>query len=105
MRKSIIAALCLCLLGCAHLPTSMQKPYSEPQYGMTKIKLWALLGQPQEIEVYKKTDLDILEFDIYIRQDQSSPERIPIGLLNNKVIGWGKTFYEDHISSDDIRLK
>jgi hypothetical protein len=81
------------------------KPLGELQYGMTKPQMIDLMGMPESMEIYKKPDQSRVEFYIYVRKYQSSHARMPVCLINNKVVGWGKTFYEDHVSQDDIRIK
>jgi hypothetical protein len=81
------------------------KPFVEPQYGMTKLQMIDLLGTPDSIEVYKKSDQTRVEYYIYHREYGSTQEKVPVCLINNKIVGWGKTFYEDHVSTDDIRIK
>jgi len=105
MRNFLIFGMLFCLIGCA--PTSRQiiKPFVEPQYGMTKQQMIDLIGTPDSIEIYKKTDLTKVEFYIYHRDYQSSQLKVPVCLINNKVVGWGKSYYEDHVSPDDTRIK
>jgi len=98
-------SLFLFFMGCAHLPENQVKPFVEPQYGMTKVQMINLLGRPDSIEIYKKSDELRLEFYIYVRKYQFSKDKVPICLINNKIVGWGKTFYEDHVSQDDTRIK
>jgi outer membrane protein assembly factor BamE (lipoprotein component of BamABCDE complex) len=106
MKNLFIVSLCLIFAGCATLTSKqIEKPFVEPQYGMTKIQLTNLIGRPQAIEIYKKTDLTRVEFYIYERQYQSSQEKVPVCLIDNKVVGWGESYYEDHISPDDVRIK
>ncbi len=105
MRNFLVVGLCLGLIGCAHTPDLVEKPFVEPQYGMTKLQMTDLLGKPDSIELYKKSNQTRVEFYIYHRQYQSSREKVPVCLINQKVVGWGKTFYEDHVSQDDIRIK
>lgn len=104
MRNLLIIGLCLSLIGCASTPKLVEKPFVEPQYGMTKPQMLDLLGKPDSIEIYKKTDLTRVEFYIYHR-DQSSQEKVPVCLINEKIVGWGKSFYEDHVSTDDTRIR
>jgi hypothetical protein len=104
MKKFLIIGLCLGFIGCAHAPVIV-KPFVDPQYGMTKLQMIALIGKPDSIEIYKKTDQTRVEFYMYERKYQSSQERVPVCLIGNKVVGWGKTYYEDHIAPDDIRIK
>ena len=105
MKNLMIIGICLSLIGCAPSAGQIVKPYVEPQYGMTKMQMLDLLGKPESIEVYKKSDLTIVEYYIYVRKYQSSETKVPICLINKKIVGWGKSYYEDHVSSDDIRIK
>ena len=72
---------------------------------MTKAQMFDLLGKPDSVEIYKKIDLTNVEFYIYTQRYQSSAKRVPVCVVNNKVVGWGQNYYEDHISSDDTRIK
>jgi len=96
--------LLLSLLGCAST-AKIVKPFVDPQYGMTKLEMIDLIGTPETIEIYKKSDQTRVEFYIYLRKYQSSQDKVPVCLINNKVVGWGKSFYEDHVSPDDTRIK
>lgn len=105
MRNLLMIGLCLSLVGCAFLPKAEVKPFVQPQYGMTKEQLIDLVGNPEEIEIYQKSDQTRLEFYIYVRKYHSSQAKVPVCLIDKKVVGWGKTFYEDHVSQDDIRIR
>jgi hypothetical protein len=105
MRNFLIIGLCLSLLGCATSSERIVKPFVEPQYGMTKLQMIDLLGKPDSIEIYKKSDQTRVEFYIYVRKYGSSQDKVPVCLIEQKIVGWGKTFYEDHVSTDDIRIK
>jgi hypothetical protein len=104
-RKFLIIGLCLNFIGCAYLFDRQNKPFIEPQYGMSKQQLMAMLGRPEGIEIYKKTDLTRVEYYFYIKKYPTYQEKVPVCLIDQKVVGWGKTFYEDHVSQDDIRIK
>ncbi|MBF0504134.1 MAG: DUF3192 domain-containing protein [Candidatus Omnitrophica bacterium] len=106
MTKNFLTiALCLTLLGCADTANQVKKPFSQPQLGMTKQQLIAALGKPEAVEIYQKSDKTRVEFDIYLRTYQSFSQKVPVCLIDNKVVGWGKTFYEDHVSMEDTRIK
>lgn len=105
MKKYLMIVFCLGFLGCAFTSNDIVKPFVEPQYGMTKRQMIDLLGKPDSIEIYKKSDLTREEVYIYVRSYQPSEEKVPVCLVDNRVVGWGKSFYEDHISPDDIRIK
>ena len=104
MKNFLMVALCLSLMSCA-APKIIIKPFVEPQYGMTKTEMLDLLGTPERIEIYKKTDLTRVEFYFFVRKYQSSQEEVPICLIDKKIVGWGKTYYQDHVSQDDVRIK
>ena len=105
MKNFFILGLCLGLMGCAAAPVDPIKPFDAPQYGMTRKQLVETFGKPDSFEIYQKPDKTKIEFDTYIRVYQSSMEKVPVCLIDNKVVGWGKTFYEDHLSGDYIRIK
>ena len=105
MRNFLIISLCLSIIGCAQTSSQIVKSYVEPQYGMTRMQMFDLLGKPDTIEIYKKSDKTLVEFYIYVKKYQSSQLKVPVCVIDKKVVGWGKTFYEDHISTDDIRIK
>jgi hypothetical protein len=95
----------LTLIGCASSPEKMVKPFDEPQYGMSKQQLIGMFGKPDSVEIYQKPDKTRIEFDTYIRVFQTSEEKVPVCLMDNKVVGWGRTFYEDHFSTDYIKIR
>jgi len=105
MKNFFTFVLCLGLIGCAASRSIVIKPFVDPQYGMTKSQMIDLLGTPQSIEIYKKTNLTRVEFYIYVRRYQSFHDNVPVCLINNKIVGWGKSYYADHVSPDDIRIK
>ena len=104
MRKFLGLILTLSLIGCAHAK-QIEKPFVEPSYGMTKLQMIDLLGTPSRIEIYKKSDLSRIEFYMYERKYESSAEKVPVCLVNNKIVGWGEAYYEDHVTEDDTRIK
>ena len=105
MRVLFFLGLCLGLIGCATTPDKPVKPFDEPQYGMTKMQLVDMFGKPDSVEIYQKPDKTRIEFDTYVRVYQTSMEKVPVCLIDNKVVGWGKSFYEDHVSTDYTRIK
>jgi len=105
MKRFLIITLCLSLLGCASMSNKQQKPFVEPQLGQTRQQLMDMIGKPQTIEIYQRPDKTRIAFYIYVRKYQSSQEKVPVCLIDNKVVGWGRAFYEDHVSMEDIRIK
>jgi hypothetical protein len=104
--KLFLIGLCLTFAGCtAALQEKEVKPFDQLQYGMAKLQMTDLLGKPDSVEIYKKSDQTRMEFYIYIAQYGATQERVPVCLIDNKVVGWGKTYYQDHLSTDDIRIK
>ena len=104
MKKIFIIGLVLSLMGCVHA-YDQEQPFSQPQFGMTKQQLIEASGKPDTIEIYQKPDKTRIEFYIYTKQYESSQTKVPVCLIDNKVVGWGKSFYEDHVSQNDTRIK
>ena len=104
MKNFLMVALCLSLMSCA-APKIIIKPFVEPQYGMTKSEMFDLLGKPEKIEVYRKSDLSKEEFYFYVRLYQSTKDEVPVCLINGKIVGWGQSYYEDHVTDDDTRIR
>lgn len=105
LRGILTLGLCLSLAGCSFFCERQTKAFVEPRYGMNRRQLIDLLGEPKEIEIYQKTDLTRLEFYIYVRKDQLSQSQVPVGLIDKKVVGWGKTYYDDQVNQDYIRIR
>ena len=105
MIRPFALVLCFMFFGCAHEAIVIQKSYVDPQYGMTKLQLLDLVGKPESIQVYKRTDGSFLEFYMYTKHYQTSQTTIPVCLAGNKVVGWGESYFQDHISTDEVRIK
>ncbi|MBF0512280.1 MAG: DUF3192 domain-containing protein [Candidatus Omnitrophica bacterium] len=105
MRYLLILCLFLSLSACAHLPPQKSEDFTSLHYGMTKMQLIDLLGGPDTLEVYKKSDETKVEFYIYAKTLKSSKEPMPVCLIDNKVVGWGKSYYEDHVNPTDVRIR
>jgi len=101
MRNLIVIVFCLAFAGCV----TTQKSFGDPQYGMTRVELVKTLGRPRAVEVYRKTDLTELAFYFYVKKYQSSETTVPVCLIDNKVVGWGRSFYEDHVGGDVTRIR
>ncbi|MDE2222049.1 MAG: hypothetical protein KGK03_03150 [Candidatus Omnitrophica bacterium] len=104
MRILFILVLSLVFTGCAHLP-AREKPLVEPRFGMSKEQLIESMGPPDRTELYKREDQSRYEFDIYIRQYPAGRYVLPVCVTGNKVVGWGRSYYQDHIRPDDIRIR
>lgn len=112
LKYFLTIILCAGVAGCGFFASQPAKPFVEPQLGMTKQQLTGTFGQPDSIEIYEKSNKTRVEFYTYVKYYQSQSgdnsvqqEKMPVCLINDRVVGWGKTYYEDHISADDIRLK
>jgi hypothetical protein len=106
MRHFLIAVLCLNLMGCtAETSRSWSQPFTAPQYGMSKESLIDALGKPQLIETYKKRDNTLVVFYLYMRPGGTAYAKFPVCLINDQVAGWGKTYYEDHITEDMTKIR
>lgn len=105
MKRFLLIGLCLSLIGCADTSNLIRKPFAPPEYGETRQQLIEQLGKPDSIEIYQKFNQQRVEFYMYVKDYESPGEKVPVCLIDNKVVGWGKTYYADHVSTQDIRLK
>jgi hypothetical protein len=106
MKRFLIMIVCAGLIGCAaNTSHEMRISFVPPQFGETRQQLVLASGKPDTIEIYQKPDKTRIEFYVYVIQYQASQEKVPVCLIDNKVAGWGKSFYEDHISTEDTRIK
>lgn len=105
MKIFLIMVLSLSLIGCADSYNQIGKPFVQPQFGQTRQQLIEMIGKPDTIEIYQKPDKTRIEFYIYVRTYQYSQQKVPVCLIDNRVVGWGKAFYEDHVSMEDTRIK
>ena len=102
MKNIFLIVLCVILIGCA-TPRQYQS-HMDLHFGMPKQQVLAVLGPPSERQVYKKSDETIVEYLIY-NNFESYAQKTPICFINNKLVGWGQSYYQDHVSLNDTRLK
>ncbi len=101
MKNFLLAVLLVSFIGCA---TPKYQTHMDLQPGMTKKQVIAVLGPPAEWEVYKKTNETMVEYLIY-KNFESYAKKTPICFIDNKLAGWGQSFYQDHLDPTDTRLK
>ncbi len=103
MKKFILLFLCLVLMSCSRRMVEYQS-HMRLDYGMPKQHVLEVLGPPSEKEVYQRKDQRIVEYLIY-KNFVSYEPKTPICFINNKLVGWGRTYYQDHLNEQDLRLK
>lgn len=104
MYKILSIVLALAVGGCATKPMLSYQTNTELKPGLTRQQVMGLLGQPPRREVYVKSNQTMVEYLIYPNVNRYELWT-PICFINNRVVGWGKNYYEDHVDSDDIRIK
>jgi hypothetical protein len=101
MKRLLFLVLAFGIIGCAH---AQYQAHMNLQLGMKKQQVLSVLGPPPVRELYKRADRLLIEYLIYT-DFQPYEESTPICFINDRVVGWGTTFYQDHVKSDDVRLK
>ena len=104
MKRLLLIVLCLSLSACAPAQIIKYQTHMDLFPGLTKQRVLEDMGPPAIRELYRKKDTTLVEFYIY-KSFEPYENLTPICFINNKVVGWGNTFYQDHVSSDDLRLK
>ncbi len=115
--KKIIALLALVVLigGCASssvMPWGIEKARNnlmKLELGMSKQEVIDIMGMPYNREAYSTSEGQ-LDFLIYLTKYTDSgsipdSDTTPICLLNGKVTGWGRNFYEKQKQRYEIEIK
>jgi len=94
----------VCMAGCAAslMPWGISETrarLAKLEVGMTKSEVVTLLGQPYNREVFPGENGETYEYLIYITQYTDSgaipdTDKTPVCLVNGRVIGWGRNFYD-----------
>jgi len=115
MKKILAVLLCLGLVGCVSssvMPWGIEKTRNnlmKLELGMSKQEVIDIMGMPYNREAYSTPD-GKLDFLIYLTKytDTGSipdSDTTPICLLNGKVTGWGRNFYEKQKQRYEIEIK
>ena len=110
MKRAVVAALIMFAsgtVGCQEFVDGSQsasytKALMNVKIGMSRDEVVALMGQPQKRETYGKT-----EFLIY--QTNEAGNFTPIGIVDGKVVGWGRNYYDNaaysNVKADVVRSR
>ena len=101
MKRAVVATLIMFAsgtFGCQGFVDGSQsasytKALMKVQIGMSRDEVVALMGQPQKREAYGKT-----EFLIY--RTSEAGNFAPIGIVDGKVVGWGRNYYDNAVYSN-----
>jgi outer membrane protein assembly factor BamE (lipoprotein component of BamABCDE complex) len=76
------------------------------QVGMSRDEVLSLMGQPQRREAYGSNEFLIYRTDY--RGGNESADFTPVAIVNGKVVGWGRNYYDNVARSKidaDITVK
>ena len=116
MKKEItLLVLALLINGCASnsmMPWGIEKARNnlmKLEIGMSKQEVIEIMGMPYNREAYSTPD-GPLDFLIYLTKYTYSgsipdSDTTPVCLLNGKVTGWGRNFYENQKQKYEIEIK
>ena len=91
---SILLALIAC--GCAHKAEVRNQNIMNLQMHMSRDEVRSIMGEPNAIETRGG-----VEFWLYRADDAQDPRNnVPIGFVNGRVAGWGRTYYEGGMSGN-----
>lgn len=112
MKNLILLFVAVVLVGCGVARQSVQKGevngnkvnLAKLSLGMTKSQVLEIMGLAGKIEAYQTKTGGSMEFLIYRTvftnkndRDTSDKYWTPICLIDGKVVGWGRNFYDDTI--------
>jgi len=96
MKKlSLVVLIMILCSGCYVMGNITRGNLNKIDIGMTKQEVVSIMGQPYTREVYQLPDGAVLQYLIYVTYyEVGHQETTPICLKDNRVIGWGRNFYE-----------
>ena len=97
LRWLLCGALLLPLSGgCARKPETRNQTIMNLQISMTRDQVLLVMGEPQAIETQGG-----IEFWLYrTNGDEDAQNSMPVGFMNGRVVGWGRTYYEAAVSEN-----
>ena len=88
------------------------------EYGMTKAQVHETMGMasirdyanPYSSNLYRRDNGDVVEVLSYwtdgsYQDGISDDDLTPVVLVNNSVIGWGRTFFGDYVQKMEIKIR
>lgn len=102
MRNIFLVMLVLVGVGCASERAYITRMNLSP--GMAKKTVLDTMGKPQQWEIYEKYNKVRVEY-LFYPNFNNYEEKTPLCFIDGKLVGWGNTYYQDHVSTDDKRIK
>jgi len=92
MRLALSGALLSVAAGCSTYIEDREHAVFRLQVGMSREEVLSIMGPPRQVET-----IGNVEFWLYRPSiEENQPENITsIGILNGRVSGWGRGYYED----------
>jgi SmpA / OmlA family len=81
--------------GCTQKSAVRNQSLMNLQMHMTREEVRSTMGEPHAIETRGS-----VEFWVYASDEQDSGNSVPIGFVNGRVAGWGRTYYEGAMSGN-----
>ena len=103
MKQILLMIVAVALVGCAVTPgydnAANNANTAKLSIGMTKAQVLDIMGQAAMNESYKTKSGGVMEFLMYAN---TFPQRrdshwTPICIIDGKLEGWGRNFYDDTI--------
>ena len=105
MKRAVVATLIMFTsgtFGCQEFVGSQSASHTKAlmkvQVGMSRDEVVALMGQPQKREAYGKTEFLIYQTEY--RGINEAGNFTPIGIVDGKVVGWGRNYYDNAVYSN-----
>jgi hypothetical protein len=91
LRWLLCITLCVLVVGgCVHKAEVRNQKLMNLQMHMTREEVRSTMGEPYAIETRGG-----VEFWLYRAGEEQDPgSSVPIGFVNGRVAGWGRTYYE-----------
>ncbi len=103
MQKLLLLVMAVLLVGCAATPgydnLANNANTAKLSIGMTKAQVLDIMGPAATNESYKTKSGGVMEFLMYANTwpAERDSDFIPICIIDGKLEGWGRNFYDDTI--------
>ena len=105
--RVLSGAVCLLIigsLGCRGPWDINRGNLNRLEIGMTKTEVIDVMGPPYKREVYDRTEWLSYHTEIHHFGANSENNYTPICIEDNKLIGWGRNYYQSKVHKFDVKL-
>jgi len=102
MKKILLISLAL-VAGCCQ---TNRANLSKLEVGMSKEQVLDIMGKPRRTEASEKMEVLLYQTEMnYTPHNTFEKVETPLLFEDGKLIGWGRSFWDDHIKKYELRIR